>query len=48
MKAYEHFMDATGLGREVGRIVDEYRLAGGVDMDRDVDRLIEVSGRYAR
>ena len=45
VKAYEHFMDATGLGREVGRIVDD-RLAGGVDMDRDVDRLIEVSARF--
>jgi pyruvate,water dikinase len=44
VKAYEHFMEATGLKKEVERIVDK-ELAGGIDMERDVDRLIEVSRR---
>jgi len=44
VKAYEHFMDATGLKDEVGRIVDE-GLASGVDLDQDVDRVMEVSRR---
>jgi len=44
VKAYEHFMTATGLKEEVERIVEKERGAG-LDMDKDVDRMIEMSGR---
>ena len=43
-KAYEHFMTATGLKEEVEKIVETERGAG-LDMDKDVDRMIELSGR---
>ena len=44
VKAYEHFMTATGLKEEVERIVEKERGAG-LDIDKDVDRMIEMSGR---
>lgn len=43
-KAYEHFMEATGLKQEVNRIVDE-ATAGGVDLDKDMGRAMDVSRR---
>lgn len=43
-KAYEHFMEATGLKEEVSRIVEE-ATAGGVDLDKDMDRAMDVSRR---
>jgi pyruvate,water dikinase len=43
-KAYEHFMEATGLKQEVSRIVEE-ATAGGVDLDKDMGRAMEVSRR---
>lgn len=43
-KAYEHFMEATGLKEGVSRIVEEVT-AGGVDLDKDMERAIECSKR---
>ena len=43
-KAYEHFMEATGLKEEVSRIVEE-ATAGGADLDKDMDRAMDVSRR---
>lgn len=43
-KAYEHFMEATGLKQEVNRIVDE-ATAGGADLDKDMERAMNVSRR---
>jgi len=42
--AYEHFMDATGLKQDVSRIVEE-ATTGGADLDKDMERAIEVSRR---
>ena len=44
IKAYEHFMTATGLKEEVEKIVENERGAG-LDIDKDVDKMIELSGR---
>jgi pyruvate,water dikinase len=44
VKAYEHFMEATGLKERVRAIV-EGAIAEGLDVERDVGRMMEVSAR---
>jgi pyruvate, water dikinase len=44
VKAYEHFMEATGLKEKV-REVAEDALAKGLDVEHDVGKMIEVSAQ---
>ncbi len=44
VKAYEHFMEATGLKEKVREIV-EFVLASGVDVQQDVGTMMDVSAR---
>jgi pyruvate,water dikinase len=44
VKAYEYFMEATGLKERVREIVGE-ALSAGLDVERDMGRMIEVSSR---
>jgi len=42
VKAYEHFMEATGLKDKVRKIAED-ALAAGMDLNRDVAKMMEVS-----
>ncbi len=44
VKAYETFMNVTGLKGKVEAIVEEEK-AKGLDVDKDVDRMIDMSAR---
>jgi len=47
VKAYEHFMEATGLKKRVHDIVEE-AMAAGLDVEKDVGRMVEVSAQVRR
>src|SRR5512135_2592471 len=44
VKAYEHFMESTGLKEKVRQIVDE-AIASGLDVERDVAKMMQASAR---
>jgi pyruvate, water dikinase len=44
VKAYEHFMEATGLKEKVRDIVED-AIASGLDVERDMGKMMEVSAR---
>jgi len=44
VKAYEHFMEATGLKEKVRQIVEE-AVAAGLDVEQDVGKMMETSAR---
>jgi pyruvate,water dikinase len=44
VKAYEHFMEATGLKEKVSQIVEE-AVATGLDVEQDMGKMIETSAQ---
>ena len=44
LKAYEHFMEATGLKEKVSQIVQK-AVATGLDVEQDMDKMIETSAQ---
>ena len=44
VKAYDHFMTATGLQEAVEKIVEDERRTA-LDVDKDIDRMIDMSAR---
>ena len=47
VKAYEHFMEATGLKERVSKIVEE-AIATGLNVEQDMDKMIETSAQIRR